>query len=511
MPTEPAQPVNDRSEAIPGDLFGRAVKGGFWVFALRLAQKLLGLVSLVVLAKVLVPEDFGLMGVALLTLATINTFTQTGFGAALIQKTEGVAEYLDSAWTIGLIRGVVLFGVIFFLAAPVAAVFFENGQVEGLVRAISFSVLLGALGNIGTVYFSKDLHFYRQFFLQLSGTLVNLAVTITIAVIYRSVWALVLGKLAGELCKCVSSYLLHPYRPKLCWDIPKARMLWGFGKWVLGTNILAFLIMQGDDIFVGKYLSAAWLGLYRYAYRFANMPATEISLMVSQVAFPAYSKLSGDLERLKLAYLKVLRVTALLIFPVSGLIFVLSPEFVEIFLPPCWLPIIPVMRVLVWWGLIVSVTSAMSPVFMALGHPKAITQMLFFQTAILCVLIYPLTKFLGLEGTALAVLSSALLMFLVRSHLLIRMIRCRYRDFFEILAYPLAVTGLSIRMGLWGKSLFAEAPPVLVFISSGLVFFVTFVIATYVVDSLTGGHLVSILAEMRRMFCNQRHRARCEE
>jgi O-antigen/teichoic acid export membrane protein len=117
------------------------------------------------------------------------------------------------------------------------------------------------------------------------------SVSITLAFTLRNVWALVWGGLAASFVRLFMSYLIHPYRPRLSLARKELQELFGFGKWLLGSGVLVFLVTQGDDLFVGKVLGPAALGLYQMAYLISNLPATEISRTMAQVAFPAYSKL----------------------------------------------------------------------------------------------------------------------------------------------------------------------------------------------------------------------------
>jgi lipopolysaccharide exporter len=311
----------------PGEnLSQRAVRGGFWVFSLRIVQQLFNLARLIILARILAPHDFGLMGIALLTMATLETFSQTGFQAALIQKKEDIKSHLDAAWTVLILRGFILFTIL-YLIAPYAATFFNAPEAKSIIQVIGFAILLQAFTNIGVIHFQKELEFNKEFIYQFAGTLADFIVAVSAVLILQNVWALVFGLLAGNAARFIVSYFIHPYRPHLSSDLGKAKELFGFGKWILGSSILVFLITQGDDIFVGKLLGATALGFYQLAYRISNMPATEITHVISQVSFPAYSKLQDNISNLREAYLKVLQVTAFLSFPIAGLIFVLAPDF----------------------------------------------------------------------------------------------------------------------------------------------------------------------------------------
>jgi O-antigen/teichoic acid export membrane protein len=145
------------------------------------------------------------------------------------------------------------------------------------------------------------------------GISTNFIVAVVAAIVLRSVWALVLGLLAEKVVSIIVSYLIHPYRPHLSKDIEKAKELFGFGRWILGSSILAFVGKHIDDIFVGRVLSAMALGFYQMAYRISNMLETEITQVISSVAFPAYAKIQDQQTRLQKAYFRIMR----LVFAVS--------------------------------------------------------------------------------------------------------------------------------------------------------------------------------------------------
>ena len=425
----------------PGETLSQKVlKGGFWVFFLRIVNRGFGLIRLIILARILSPSDFGLMGIALLTMSTLETFSQTGFQAALIQKKEDIESYLNSAWTVLIFRGFVLFFILYFIA-PYAAVFFNAPEAKSIIRVIGFAILFSAFTNIGVTYFQKELEFNKEFIYKFSGTLADFIVAVTAVLILKNVWALVFGLLAGNVTRCIVSYLIHPYRPHLSLDLGKAKELFGFGKWIMGSSIMIFLITQGDDIFVGKLLGTTALGFYQLAYRISNMPATEITQVVSQVTFPAYSKLQDNIPKLREAYLKVLQLTAFLSFPIAGLIFVLAPNFTKIFLGEKWMPMVPAMMILVWWGVIRSMAGVNSSILQAVKKPDIITKLSTIKLLILAILIYPLSIKWGITGTSLAVLLSAIFITPNTFYITIsKVLRSKISVFFKATSVPFAGT-----------------------------------------------------------------------
>lgn len=390
----------------PGSgLTGKVVRGGFWVFALRLSNRLLGLVSTIILARVLAPSDFGLFGVALLAMTALETFSQVGMNAALVQKRQDITPYLDTAWTFQALRGAFL-AMVLFAIAPLVASFFDTPAATPILQVIGLSTLIQGLTNIGVVYFQKELEFHKQYVYQLSATVSHVVVAITAVMVLQNVWALVFGLLAGNFAQLIVSYVIHPYRPRPRLDRAHFLEMLHFGKWVLGSSALVYLVTQGDSILVGKVLGVTALGLYQMAYRISNMPATEITHVISQVTFPAYAKLQGDLKRLREAYFKVLQVTAFLSFLVTILIFILAYDFTRFFLGEKWLAMVPAVKILVLGGFIRSIAATAGAFFVAVGKPSIDTQAQVIRLIVLSILIYPLTVSFGITGTSMAVLAS---------------------------------------------------------------------------------------------------------
>lgn len=356
-------------------------------------------------------------------------------------KKEKTEEYLDAAWTFMLIRNIALFAIL-FLGAPYIAYFFEAPEASLLMRVIGISLLFGSSGgiggfaNIGILYFQKELEFNKQFIYRLTGTLANFVVAVSSAIILKSVWALVFGLLAGNIVSFFVGYLIHPYRPRLNFDFDKARELFGFGKWILGSSVLVFLITQGDDIFVGKLLGAAMLGFYQMAYRISNAPATEITHVISQVTFPAYSKLQDNIPKLREAYLKTLQLTAFLSFPIAGLIFILAPDFTKIFLGEQWMPMVPAMQVLTLYGAIRAIGATTGPVFQGVGKPSILTKLAVIQLVMMIVIIYPLTNKFGIFGTAVAIVLPNLITQIIAGIKVLTIIKCDGYQFIRPLLFP---------------------------------------------------------------------------
>ncbi len=429
----------DTCNQTESSLFAKVVQGGFWVFVLRVADRIFDSVRLIVLARLLAPGDFGLLGISLLALSMFETFSQTGFAAALIQKKENTERYLDTAWTIELIRGFILCGLL-FAGAPLAAVFFKTPPATPIVRVLAFIPLLSGFKNIGIVYFKKELEFHKEFIYSFVQTFSDLLVALGAVLILRNVWALVLGLLARNIAGLVFSYILHPHRPKIERNWAKAKELFGFGKWVVGSQILVFLTLRGDALFIGKLLGVTALGYYQMACRFAEMPTTEITNVISQITFPAYSKIQDNIPRLREAYLRVLQIVAFLSFPAAGLIFVFGADFIDIFLGEKWLAMVEAMRILVFAALLRSIAGTTGSIFSSVGKPKINFIWQGVRLGIMLALLYPCTITWGIAGAATAVLSGIFISNIGFSVSALKITQCRIGAYGKLLLHPLINT-----------------------------------------------------------------------
>jgi len=435
--TEPERAVSEGpvSLQLNESLSKKVIKGGIWLFGLRLSNRGLGFIRTIILARLLDPKDFGLLGIALLVASTLDAFSQTGLQSALVYKKSDVESYLDVAWSSLAIRGMILF-LLLVVTAPSVADFFNSDEAEWIIKVVAFNMLLTGFGNIGIVFFQKDLEFKKQFVYEFSATVVDLAVSISLAFILRNVWALVWGGMAKNFVRLILSYVLHPYRPKLRFGIQKFKELFSYGIWIFGSTVLVFLITQGDDIFVGKFLGVTALGFYQMAFLISNLPATEIADVISRVTFPAYSKLQNDRVKLGSAFLKVVHLTAYVSIPLAGGIFILSHEFVEIFLGAKWLPMVPAVRILALSGLIGSISATTRPVFQGTGNPRIDTKWQIFRLIALIAVIYPFSRRWGISGVSLAVLISTLTGAVGFNVMAIRITGCSALNWLKMVALP---------------------------------------------------------------------------
>ncbi|WP_241768275.1 lipopolysaccharide biosynthesis protein [Haloferax sp. ATB1] len=386
-----------------------AIQSGIWAAGINVADRALQLLNVIILARILSPEAFGLLGVALLVLGALQQFSNLGFDSALVQhESDNIDEYLNTLWLMKIARGAVI-ATITIASGPLLAQAFGEPEAAGIIQVIGFSPLLLGIQNPAIVYFQKDLHFHKEFIYKVGGRTIDILVAVATALVYQSVWALLAGLLAGRVVMVILSYAIHDYRPGIEFNREYAGEMFEFGKWMFASGILVFLYGQGDDVFIGWFFSASALGLYQLAYRFSNAPATEVTQVISRVAFPAFSKVQNDTAQLREGYFRVLHLTTIAGFPMAAGVIAIAPQFVLAVLGEQWEAAIPVMQALAFWGAIRSFGASTGALFKAVGRPEIGTKIQALKVAILVVVIYPAATEFGLLGVAGAVVVNAVL------------------------------------------------------------------------------------------------------
>lgn len=345
-------------------------KGAAWMVGMRLAIRGLGMASMIILARLLVPEDFGLVALATLLSGLLEVTSNFSFDTALIRDQTAGRKHYDTAWTLSVLRGITVAIVLVALASP-AAQFFEDPRVEALVYCLALASFFGGFQNIGVVDFRKHLKFHKEFVLFTIQKLVSVVVGVTLAYFWRDYWALIAGIMAGKGALVVSSYIMHPYRPRF--GLSEWREIFHFTKWLLANNILTYVYSRTDTLFIGKLLGAQSLGIYSLAYEISNLVTSELISPIRRAIFPGFAKLAVDREKLTASVLDTLSLIALIGTPLAAGIGLVADPLVPILLGEKWLETIPLIEILAVYGLFHTMSTTTGPAYLALGKPQYLT------------------------------------------------------------------------------------------------------------------------------------------
>nr|WP_179210334.1 lipopolysaccharide biosynthesis protein [Crenothrix polyspora] len=376
-------------------------KGAAWMVGFKMLERSIGLVSTIILARLLEPGDFGLVAMATAFLGLLTLLTSFSFDVALIQKQDADRHLYDTAWTFNVIFGVLLALVLVATAIPLAQ-FYNEVRLEQILYVLAISTLLGGFGNIGPVAFRKDLQFHKEFYFLLAKKLMGFTVCMILAFTLRNYWALVWGTFAGRILEVLLSYRVHPYRPRFC--LKGRKELFGFSGWLFLVNTIGFMCNRAPEFIIGKLVGTQALGLYNISNEIASLPTNELVQPINRVTFPAYSKLIDDDIGLANIFLKVQSIITLLALPIGTGIVLTAHLFVPILLGNKWLDTIPLIQLFSVYGTLMAVQSNASTVYLAKGKPKIQAFLAGFYMFMLLPIMFVLTGKNGIIGAVSSVL-----------------------------------------------------------------------------------------------------------
>lgn len=399
--------------------FRDTLKGLGWMTALRASTRVIAFAKIAILARLLLPEQFGVYGIAMLALALLEISTETGINVFFIQEEGEIEEYIDTAWIVSIVRGA-LISFIIILTAPIIASFFDSPDSLQILLFVGVVPFLRGFINPAIVKFQKELQFNKEFILRFSVFAFDAVVAIILAYLTRSAASLVWGLAAGVLLEILVSFLFIKPRPRFAFELAKIKKVVGRGKWVTAAGIFNYLFHQGDDVVVGKLLNTASLGLYQMAYKISTLPITEVADVFGRVTFPVYVKISTNRQRLKKAFLKTTLGISALVIPFGVLLFLFSKEVVLIILGEKWLEAVPVLKVLSVFGVVRAISGSSSALFLAIKKQEYVTILTFVSILGLAASIIPLVQKYGIVGAGISAIIGSLLALPVIIYLLIR-------------------------------------------------------------------------------------------
>lgn len=376
------------------------IKGVSWVGLLRGVTRVISLLRTLVLARLLLPVQFGVYGVATLLLALLEILTDTGINVILIQESN-IDEYVNTAWVVSILRGMVI-SLLIIILTPFVANFFNSPLSRNILYLIALVPLIRGIINPSIVKLQKELQFRKDFYFRSFLFFIDAVVSISFAIITKSAVSLVFGQIISAIFEVILTFVLVKPSPKLIIEKDKFIKVINSGKWVTLAGIFEYLYRNLDNIVVGRLLGTTMLGFYDMAYKISSLPITEVSDVFSKVVFPVYSKIKDDKVRLKRAFLKVVFTITIVAVPAMFILFLFTKSIVQVVLGPNWLPIVNVLKILVILGVIRAISGSSSALFLAVKKQNYVTTTTSLSIFGLAVTIVPLTKKLGIKGAAIS-------------------------------------------------------------------------------------------------------------
>jgi lipopolysaccharide exporter len=371
-----------------------------WRMVQLAGVKVIFLVRTIILARLLAPDDFGLLAVSLIAVDVLKRVTNLGMVPALIQRTDADESQYSVAWTAGVVRSIII-TLIVFLAAPLLASLFGDVRAINLIRTMAFQPLLEALGSIKVAEITRELRFRRLALMALPEALVTTVVSISLAG-YLGVWALVIGILAGEMAYLIISYVMAPYRPRLAFNVVAARPLIQFGRWIFIIGIIALAGNALLQAVITRNLGADALGVYFLATRLAFIPGEVSGEVIGAVAFPLYARVQSDYYEVVQAFRAFYKGMLVLLMPVCLLLVSLAPTAVVHVLGPRWEGSIPLIQLLTLVSLISLLSDSIVPILQGLGQPRQLAFVELLQSSLLVLVVECLVDRFGVLSAGIA-------------------------------------------------------------------------------------------------------------
>ncbi len=390
--------------------------GTKWYIAMRWCVRGLGLVSSAILARLLVPEDFGLVATVIVIFGVVSLLFEFGVNWALIQNNQATDEHFYTAWTIRLLQSFIVALILAGFSATLADII-GDVRLELICQLLALGTFIRGFENIGVIKFQKDMEFSKDFKYNVLPKVVSTIVTIGLAYYFRSYMALVVGMVLNHLIKVVTSYAVMTFRPKI--SLKKSAEIWGFSKWILVRNIAGYISTRGDLLLLSVFTTPALLGFYRWATELSFMTITEIQQPFSRALIPGLVKIKENHERLINAYLKALGIVALISVPLALGFGSVAKELIPIFLGggDKWLPVVPLIEGLVFFAMSTSMYGISGSMLTITGNVKYTAYVYWIQAIVTIASLYPAYLLAGLEGVAYTRASIGIIMFFVVSYL----------------------------------------------------------------------------------------------
>lgn len=433
----------------------QVLTGTLWMGSWRWSARLIGLLSTIITARLLLPDDFGIAATGMIVVAFFDILTDLGTDNYLVRLPNAQSEDYDTAWTLRLIV-VSAASIVIFLAAAPGATLFGDSRLTDVIRTLAFASLLRGFTNIGLSMYRRDMQFGRIALIGLGQRMIGFITTVILAVMLRNYWAVIIGEVAFHAAGLVLSYVFHSYRPRIC--MKQIGKQWEFCKWIVARNIAVFMQGRGDQFVVAKFFGIEKIGLYTMAIRFAELPTKHFMAPMLMPVYAALAKKQEEPEQFSRSVLQVIGATFAVALPAATLLATLSEEFVGAILGSKWESSVPLVAPMIF-SLMAAVLSEPAVTTLTLsGRVRLLAALHWLSAASVVIVMLSVAQWNDLELLVLArvVLAFAILLYYYRWMRLTlhlswgRLFMCIYRPCIATIALACATTAISATdLGAW--------------------------------------------------------------
>lgn len=425
----------------------KTIHSSKWVVLGSVTSKVIGLVSFLVLARLLDPTSYGFIAIALMIVGVFNRMLVTGFETAVIQRKGDTDKYLDAVWTFNIIKALVVFGLI-YAAGPAIAEFFHATAAINVIRWSGLFVLIPALSNIKQLYLFKDFKFNKLYYRDLYGQVAYVVIGALYAIfISADVWALFYANLAKYTASALTIYYFFPQLPKFILKFGVLKDLIPYSKWITAQNFVNYFLSIIDNVLIGRLLSVEILGLYTKGRNLAGTAMSFIANMLKNLSFVAFSKVQDEKAKIRKGFLMGFD---LILFIGMANIFVIwfgGEAIIQLLLGEKWIGIVPALKIFTVFGLTNGVLSLVYSLFDGAGKPSVNFKLKVAGLFLYAILSYIGIKYKSMVGAAIGISLSSFIMMLYALLKLSKVYNIKFRvliNHFIQIALPIVITTVLI-------------------------------------------------------------------
>ena len=320
-----------------------------------------------ILARLLSPNDFGMLAMAIVFMNFAMIFSEMGISSALVQKQDTHDRHYYSAFWLNLVTGLCLM-LIFIAISPLIAVFYKKPELQPILMVLAINFFISSFVIVQQTILTKEMEFKKLAIRDILAVIISGIIGIFLAYHGFGVWSLVYQSIVFTLINSLFLWTVSSWRPKFQFASADIRDILNFSANLTGFNIVNYFARNADQLLIGKFLGAQALGYYSLAYKIMLYPLQNISWVIGKVMFPAFSKIQHNIEKVKISYMRMVKAISLIIFPVMAGLFVIAPEFVVVIYGPDWKPIIILVKIFCVCGLIQSVGTTIGNILLSQGR-----------------------------------------------------------------------------------------------------------------------------------------------
>jgi O-antigen/teichoic acid export membrane protein len=426
----------------PGRLGAIAARGVAWTGGAQILRQLIQVAGQLALVRLLVPDDFGLLGMAMFFIGMGQLLADFGIGSALVQSRTHDEKAISSCFWLNLGVAAGLAAVV-LASSPLVGSFYGRKDLAPLIAVLSLNLILSGLQVVPNALLFRDLRFDQLARAQVVGSLVGAVAAISLAATGAGVWSLVAQPLVGTTAHLMLAWHSTRWVPRWTFDTGAVKPLARFSLALLGTNLVGYGNRNIDNLLIGRFLGAGPLGHYAMAVQLMLYPLQQVSSVIVRVLFPTLVQIKDDLPRLRGAYLKAVGTIAFVTFPLMGGLFAVADEFVTVVFGPTWAPMVPALKILCWVGMMQSVGTTVGSIYLATGRPDSALKVTVIAAPIVAAGIAAGLPW-GIQGVALGYATASFLLFYYTAVNAFRLVELQLADFHRVVLLPLSATAIMV-------------------------------------------------------------------